>query len=86
MRRENRSTDPNDKRNWALDCQFPGCGRRFRETEIVAQVAEHWNTHLGRTYGEVVTATEDKPHLYLVWIGVGPNPEPSKEVKRAWMQ
>lgn len=75
VRHERRSSHPGDPRNWALDCQFPGCGRRFRSDETVGQLAEHWNTHEGKTFGEVITVERDKPHLLLTWIGVGQPPE-----------
>lgn len=62
---ERRSTDPADHRNWALDCEFAGCGQRF-EKGIVADLAAHWALHPG--------VDREKPRVRLVWIGVGQPP------------
>ena len=86
MRRtERRSDDPNDQRNWGLDCAARGCGRRFEPTETVAQLAEHWNrAHVGklpsndearyRRLAEAQSYELDRPITNLVWIGVGQPP------------
>ena len=76
MRTEKRSTDVNDQRNWALDCGFDGCGERFASTQIVGDVSEHWNRHVGGKYAHGTKKAEaDKPNLNLVWIGVGQPPK-----------
>lgn len=75
MKHETRTDDLNDSANWALDCQFRGCGERFDPEAVMASVSAHCNRHVGGRWFDGAIVEIDKPHVLLVWIGVGPTPK-----------
>lgn len=61
---------------WQLVCEV--CRQGWPEESSMALVAEHWNTHTGKTFmtsaGIAAVAQENEPMLELVWLGPGPAP------------
>lgn len=65
-----------DPSNWELVCRFPGCHQAFHQDTTVGVLAAHWNGHVGQAIGPPLdAAVEDKPHMDLVWRGLGPAPQ-----------
>lgn len=66
--REGATSDPSDEANWRLACVE--CDLYFPKDIQVRVVGDHWTT---LHHPEQVD--HPKPHLNLVWVGLGEPPE-----------
>lgn len=59
-----RDRNPSNGDNWKVVCS--DCGAEFLPTEVIDLVAGHFQEE---------HPDLDKPHLNVIWVGIGPKPK-----------